>query len=161
MEGFHSKVNKEICKHQSIYALIKFLRSLHTSTLIDIARIKQKQIIRVQSKKDKEKYERIEKIKESFKKNPTDMPSYFESISLQVQYPYDFDYDEASSSDDDHDDDNDLPSLQMEQFTDLSNSAVESNQSRTTFEKQTEEVSAVSGSTAQINRQLQEMLQSS
>ena len=47
VEGFHSKVNKGIRSHQSIFLLIKFIRTLHSSTLIDIGRIKKKAKIKV------------------------------------------------------------------------------------------------------------------
>ena len=59
IEWFHSKINKRIGKHQLIYLLIKSLKTLHSSNIIDINRIKQKQPISVQSKKEKEKDERI------------------------------------------------------------------------------------------------------
>ena len=52
--------------------------------MIDISRIKQKQPIRVQSKK--EKNERINRLKNNFKNNPSDLDGYFEAIGLQIQF---------------------------------------------------------------------------
>ena len=79
--------------------------------------IKQKQVIRVQSKKDKKKDEGIEKLKQGFRNNPSSLEDYFEAISLQIQYPYDvLEEDEPlENSNSDDDSDEELPTLAVEQ----------------------------------------------
>ena len=75
---------------------------------------------KVQSKKDREKYLRIEKLKNDFRKNPVDLEGYFAAITLQIQFLYD-DFEDIidsnenySSSSEEDENENDLPSLAFE-----------------------------------------------
>ncbi|CAF0790850.1 unnamed protein product [Brachionus calyciflorus] len=93
IEGFHSGLNKKISRqHSNIFLLINHLKIQQACTYVDYARIKLGQKIREVSKKDQEKEQKLEMLKNHYKVS-NDISNYLLALNQFIQFPYEFWYD--------------------------------------------------------------------
>ncbi|CAF1146805.1 unnamed protein product, partial [Brachionus calyciflorus] len=90
VEGFNSGLNRMIKTiHPNIFNLINFLKQQQANTLIDYARLKQGQILTVQSKQEQDKAIILQSLKNQFN-DSGNLTDFLTGLVQFVRFPYEY-----------------------------------------------------------------------